>query len=592
MKKLDQRKLPGPEQNVAGQRARLASCSWLVALLASVGCAGPTGSDSATTQLALDAPSLNVKIDFDSQQQRISGFGTSSAWTTPRLSPEEADFFFSEERGIGLSLLRVRIAPNGTTGETQTALSAQARGARIWAAPWSPPGAWKTNGTDNEGGSLKPEFYQAWAERLANFAALQAEAGVSLLALSAQNEPNWTAEWETCIWTPQELATFIGDYLGPALRKTSPDTFVLGPESADWGGLIGYTDAILSNPRAREFVGAIATHSYGGTPFDYPSIAEAGKDFWQTEISYDSTTGIPATLGTARMIHDHLTIAQVNAWHYWWIDSNSETSLRKDGEILPQTYGLAHFSKFVRPGFHRVSVAPTSPSAGVNITAFSDARSGRFAIVAINESGAPAALRWDLRGMAPTSVTPWLTKEGSFLQPQTPIENLAPLDYTLPARSIVTLVGSGPGSVPIGGQGGAGGESMVGGQENGGAPELGGSSSEAGVPSSGGKTSASSGGKTTVSSGGKTTVSSGGTTSTSGGSQGGTTAPAQGGSLLGGAHGGGAVLEYPVLPGCYCSAVRLSQTGGSDLPQATGWLGVLAAVGMRRRRRSRAQHAS
>ncbi len=43
--------------------------------------------------------------------------------------------------GAGLSLFRVRIAPDGATGagEMAMATAAQSRGARVLATPWSPP---------------------------------------------------------------------------------------------------------------------------------------------------------------------------------------------------------------------------------------------------------------------------------------------------------------------------------------------------------------------------------------------------------------------------------------------------------------------
>src|SRR5262245_53617210 len=106
--------------------------------------------------------------DFAARLQHISGFGASSAWTLPAASDALADQFFSVDSGIGLSLLRVRITPNGTTDELVTAQKAIARGASVWAAPWSPPGEWKS-GTNAAnalwGGKLLPEHYGDWAAR-------------------------------------------------------------------------------------------------------------------------------------------------------------------------------------------------------------------------------------------------------------------------------------------------------------------------------------------------------------------------------------------------------------------------------------------
>ena len=138
------------------------------------------------------------------------------------LSAEKAELLFTAEHGIGLSLLRMQIKPNGSTDETATARLAVARGATVWAAPWSPPGSWKTNGTTSNGGALLPEYYEAWADRLVTWVKDRAADGVPLYALSPQNEPNWTADWDTCRYTPEELRLFIRDYQPRSYTPRAP----------------------------------------------------------------------------------------------------------------------------------------------------------------------------------------------------------------------------------------------------------------------------------------------------------------------------------------------------------------------------------
>jgi len=60
-----------------------------------------------------------------------------------------------------------------------------------------------------------------------------------------------------------------------------------------------------------------------------PEVAEAGKESWQTEM-YDRGLSIPDTgMGSAlrvvQMIHDSLTIVNMNAWHFWWIVRSLQT---------------------------------------------------------------------------------------------------------------------------------------------------------------------------------------------------------------------------------------------------------------------------
>ena len=375
--------------------------------------------ESAGNRKPVTPPQVNlpVQVELATQHQVIAGFGASSAWTAPSLSDAEADEFFSPDTGIGLSLLRVRIAPDGTTGELATAQSAVARGVSVWAAPWSPPAEWKDNGSTINGGSLIPGNAQAWAGRLAAFAAQMAAVGVPLFALSAQNEPGYVANWETCLYTPTQLVGFIRDNLGPALAAQGVTVPVLAPETQNWNSFASYADAILADAQGAAYVGILATHDYGGTPFPYTSARNAGKQLWQTEVTDGtggSDPGIDSGLRVAKTIHDHLVIAEVNAWHYYWLKPRTDTAPDNsalttiDGQITRRAYALGNWSRFVRPGFVRVD-ATASPQNYVYVTAFTDPDSGRVVIVAINLNSADAEQIFSIPGSLLASMTPWIT---------------------------------------------------------------------------------------------------------------------------------------------------------------------------------------
>jgi glucuronoarabinoxylan endo-1,4-beta-xylanase len=412
-------------------------------------CGGGGGGSRGSGAAGATGTSNEVLVDFAVAHQHISGFGASSAWTLPNASDSFADRLFSVENGIGLSLLRVRIAPGGTTSELGTAKKAVARGASVWAAPWSPPGAWKTNGTDNHGGRLLPEHYGDWAERLSSFVANMAEQGVPLALLSAQNEPNWVAEWETCEWSESELTAFVRDELGPRLTELGLGTRVLAPETNDWNTIGKYGDALLNDAAAAEYVGPIATHAYGGRPYAYKTPAERGKELWETEVSDPGRTadpGIDSALRVARMIHDHLTIAEVSAWHYWWLVPNGQnaadnSALTEASELTRRAYALGNWSRFVRPGFVRVQ-ATSAPRRGVAVTAFRDAENQRAVVIAINENTAPQEQSFTLSGSSVASVTPWTTSATAALDSGEPIGVFeGRFSAVLPARSVTSFVG-------------------------------------------------------------------------------------------------------------------------------------------------------
>ncbi|MFZ5894039.1 MAG: glycoside hydrolase family 30 protein [Myxococcota bacterium] len=391
-------------------------------------------------------------VDASVSHQRISGFGASSAWTLPAASDELADRFFSVENGIGLSLLRVRITPNGTTDELVTAQKAVARGASVWAAPWSPPGAWKT-GTDPQnplwGGSLLPEHRKPWAERLAKFVVDMRDAGVPLLALSAQNEPNWTDRWETCRWTPRELTDFVRDELGPALANAGVSTPILAPETNDWSSVASFANPLLQDANVLPLLGPIATHAYGNAPpYEFKTPAQYGKELWETEVSFDPPTpdpGIDAALNVAEMIHDHLTIARVSAWHYWWLmpvsASTGSGALTQNGELTKRAYVLGQYSRFVRPGFVRVK-ATAEPQRQVKLTAFSEVGSQGLVLVALNTSSEDKTQVFVLANATSPTFTPYTTSASLALAAGEPVTASAgKLTVVLPARSVTTFVG-------------------------------------------------------------------------------------------------------------------------------------------------------
>jgi glucuronoarabinoxylan endo-1,4-beta-xylanase len=328
------------------------------------------------------------------------------------------------------------------------------RGARVWAAPWSPPGEWKDSGTAENGGSLLPERYEDWANRLASFVTDADAASVPLLYLSAQNEPNYVANWETCRWSEIELTRFMRDHLGPAVEALGLGTQLLAPETQDWLTLESFGNIILADGAASAHVGAIAVHGYGGEAFSYGAPSAAGKELWVTELDdklpgesdsdFDPT--MTSGLKVARKLHDDLTIASVNAWHYWWIMPRTDLPLTSngaltDGEALTRrAYVMGNYSKFVRPGFSRVR-ATGAPRRDVLVSAYRDAAAELLVIVASNLSTTDIAQRFAIEGAKADSATPWITSDELALEEQPPTEIVdGTLDFTLPARSVTTFV--------------------------------------------------------------------------------------------------------------------------------------------------------
>ena len=425
----------------------------------------------------------DAAIDWTNVYQVIDGFGASDAWGKP-LTSAPASFFFGTGTGqLGLSILRTAVPNSGDiSGDCATVNSgcagpyvsdmqaAIADGARIYSSPWSPPANYKTNGStdcSNSSDGLITSDYGPYATWLANYAqSLQTYDGITLYALSVQNEPDQCQSYDSAIWTAANIDTFVASNLGPAFSSDGLSTLIFVPEASEYGA-ITLGDTCAGDSSCNQYVGGINWHEYdaslSGTntvaPDPYPSTWPAGKKYWETEASCGSnfgpnfcqssfTTDITDALDWAAVIDQRIAVDGANAWLYWWlIDSNSTDNQgleASDGTIAQRAYMLGQYSKFVRPGYYRIG-ALHLPQRGVSVTAYRDTVTNTLVIVATNYSSFALSQTFTIEN-APSflSVTPTTTSASLNLaqQPSVAVSSNS-FTYTLPAQSITTFVGIG-----------------------------------------------------------------------------------------------------------------------------------------------------
>jgi len=409
--------------------------------------AGNTAQSTSISVTVSNGTGTAVTVNWTDVHQVIDGFGASSAINADAMTDAQADLFWSTTSGVGLSLLRVEIQSNGTFPDVATMQKAKARGVTIWGTPWSPPASMKSNGSTTNGGSLLANDYQAYADYLTKYVLqLKNTYGVNLYALSVQNEPNWTASWDSCIWTGQNFHDFIGNNLIPDFTKNGITTKIMMPEETGW--FFNLATATLDDPTTAAGVSIIAAHNYdGAAAAPYPLGQGMGKKLWETEVSttdsYDGSIGNGLYWG--QKINDFMTVASANAWHYWVLlnpgTSDNGGLLGPSNEATKRLYVMGNFSKFVRPGYYRIGTSG-SPVSGVSISAYKDPSSGKFAIVAINHNSSQVTLDYVLNGFTANTITPWVTS-GTYdlaAQPSIPVGGNS-FSATLPASSVTTFVG-------------------------------------------------------------------------------------------------------------------------------------------------------
>ncbi|HVZ86301.1 MAG TPA: glycoside hydrolase family 30 beta sandwich domain-containing protein, partial [Polyangia bacterium] len=407
-----------------------------------VGTGGATGTGGAGTVTCGggSAMSGDVTVSLSSAQQKISGFGASTAWSST-MSAADADTLWSTTSGAGLSLHRIRIDyTNGQTSETNIAKLAVARGVTVWATPWTPPVADKSNDNAVEGTLTNGSAYATF---LVGFTSYMKNQGVNIYAVSAGNEPDANVTYESCVYTGGTMDAFISSYMGPAFAGTGIK--VMAPETQNWCDFPNFEPTLVKE----SYVSIIATHEYGCSPKAYPDIAAAGKEFWETEI-YDtaSTTadpGMGSALRVAKLINDAMTVANMNAWHYWWVyPSSADNGALWDKNTNAPSKRLwveGNYARFVRPGYQRVGTTGTPPS-GVLLSAYKNAADGTVAVVAINNNTSSTSASFYISGTAPCSVTPYVTDGGNSLGAKSAIAvSGGRFTATLGAQSVTTFVG-------------------------------------------------------------------------------------------------------------------------------------------------------
>lgn len=417
------------------------------------GAAGMAGAGTPACGVGT-ASSTDVVVNLAQNEQTMDGFGVSNAYQSTAITDAQADQFFDKDKGIGLSIFRLGIKNDGTSwGPIGDAVKAAARGAVVWAAPWTPPANCKSNNSLTNGGHLNTACYDSWSSTLAAFPAKAKQSGVTVTAISVQNEPDNVTPYESCIYSGDEMVAFI-KVLGPKLKALNPPVKLLGPESTRWehlwSGDYNYGTLILADPQAAAAVDILATHMYE-TQVAVAPPAGLDKPIWETEMSgvmgypeEGPSSDISNGIAVAGWIHDAIAVGHASAWHAWWITSlnmDNEGLLLNGGGTTKRLYTLGNYSKFVRPGYKRVTVSGSVPT-GVKVTAYTNPSDGTVVVVAINPATTAVPASIFLSGAAPCSMTPWVTSASDDLASKSAVAvsagHFSPL---LAAQSVTTFVG-------------------------------------------------------------------------------------------------------------------------------------------------------
>ncbi|TLX71051.1 glycosyl hydrolase [Labilibacter sediminis] len=253
----------------------------------------------------------------------------------------------------------------------------------LYASPWSPPAFMKTNNNMLWGGSLLPEYYDAWATYYTKFITAYESEGMPIWGITIQNEPMAVQRWESCIYTAEQERDFLKNHLGPIMEKEGlgDKKIIVWDHNRD---LINHrANTIFDDPEAAKYAWGIGFHWYenwaGGDPmFDnlgnvhesYPSknlIFTEGcnegfnaerYEYWPNAERYGRSMITDFNKGTVAWTDWNILLDETGGPNH--VGNLCFAPIHADtqkGELIytPTYYYIGHFSKFIQPKAKRVS---------------------------------------------------------------------------------------------------------------------------------------------------------------------------------------------------------------------------------------------
>lgn len=395
-------------------------------------------------------------IDVDTTQsfQSIDGFGYTltggSATLINSLPAAQKDdlikeLFAWDSTHIGVSYLRISIGASDLSsstftyddmpaGQTDQSLAhfnidiektdlipvlkkiiAHNPSINILGSPWSAP-TWMKSNNAFVGGSLKTDCYAAYAQYFVKYIQAMKAEGITIDAITPQNEPEHGGNNPSMVMHANEQADFVKNHLGPALQAASLATkIIVWDHNCDRPA---YPIAILDDPAAKPFVDGSAFHLYNGniTALSEVHTAHPDKNLYFTE----QWVGGPGNFAGDISWHiENIIIGSTRNWSR----NALEWNLASDPSYNPHTPGgcttclgaitiggtnvvrnvayyiIAHASKFVRPGSVRIG----SNIAGTLVNVAFKNPQGKKVLIVLNKGTTPQSFHIRFNGKMVTT---------------------------------------------------------------------------------------------------------------------------------------------------------------------------------------------
>lgn len=261
---------------------------------------------------------------------------------------------------------------------------------KIIASPWSPPAFMKNTHLLVFGGKLRNKYKQTYADYFVKYIKAYKDEGFDINYVTVQNEPNAIQKWESCLYSAEEEADFIVNYLYPTLKRNNLNTEILIWDH-NKERLVTRVLKEFTIDGAYDKIAGIAYHYYTGEHFDNVRIiSERFPD--KLLIHSEGCVGYSDQKNDTNVgdgeIYSHDIIGDFNAGSMGYVDWNlildynggpnhknnfcsSPVMINKEGNDYfknPSFTYISHFSRFIKPGAKRLGVSRYTDD--IEITAF------------------------------------------------------------------------------------------------------------------------------------------------------------------------------------------------------------------------------
>jgi glucosylceramidase len=387
-----------------------------------------------------------IEINEKKTFQSVDGFGFTLTGGSAMLINKMSDaakqsllqeLFGKGENAIGISYLRVSIGasdldssvfsyddlPQGETDESLSkfSLSKDADNLipilqsiikinpaiKIMGSPWSPPTWMKDNGK-SKGGHLLLKYYDAYSRYFLKYILEMKKNGISIDAITLQNEPEHGGNNPSMLMTAKEQADFVANHLGPLFQKNNINTkIIVWDHNCDHPE---YPIAVLNNSMAKKYIDGSAFHLYNG---DISALTEVKNIHPDKKLYFtEQWTGSKGTFDGDFIWHTkNVIIGSMKNWSSVALEWNlandpkfephtpggcteCKGALTIDGSSIERNvayYIIGQASKFVPAGSIRIE---STSIKGLENVAFIRP-DGKITLIVLNEKG--VELEFDIK---------------------------------------------------------------------------------------------------------------------------------------------------------------------------------------------------